>query len=438
MSLCVTCNIFYKDSSKKLRKLKNLYPLLKDQYEMYGAGVKPDKATGTRWIDHKLRATQKVVDKYGLYSQHLQNVIADTSKQTDRATLEGKFKKLIDASVLLRGAVFIDVLAEAKAFSLKTQKDDTNIIDIVESLELMKRNYERLLKRARKDENYVLKLPTLKSVVGEIEDDEHSEQTYQDQKVKRYLQEKRFIKHHAVHIIERIISSIEERYGKVSSEENVLPSKSKYEVSDEGDSVIFDVCCILNTNVLPNLEHTGDQDDDEDLLQVQLSAVKHVYDRLSRMDAFSSVTLDEIIDSYIRYGNCYFNLVKTNPLDLWCKLGEISSTVKTDWKGVMLILELCLCVPFSNATLEHFFSHMKLVKNEKRNRLLQKSLNSALTVRMAGITLLEFDATHVHKCVEFWSNKTKCGLNQGKRKAYKKHAGAAKKWKQINMKEDIS
>ena len=162
------------------------------------------------------------------------------------------------------------------------------------------------------------------------------------------------------------MSSIEERYGKVSSEESVLPSKSKYEVSDEGDSVIFDVCCILNsdegdsvifdvccilnTNVLPNLEHAGDQDDDEDLLQVQLNAVKRVFDRFSGMDAFSSVTLDEIIDGYIdvvRYGNRYFNLVKTNPLDLWCKLGEISSTVKTDWKGVMLIIELCLCVPFS-------------------------------------------------------------------------------------------
>ena len=136
------------------------------------------------------------------------------------------------------------------AFSLKTQKDDTDIIDIVESLESMKRNYERLLKRARKDENYVLKLPTLKSVVDEIEDDEDGEPTYQGQKVKRYLQEKRFIKDHAVHIIERIMSSIEEQYGKVSSEESVLPSKSKYEVSDEGDSVIFDVCCILNTNVI--------------------------------------------------------------------------------------------------------------------------------------------------------------------------------------------
>ena len=58
---------------------------------------------------------------------------------------------------------------------------------------------------ARKDENYVLKLPTLKSVVDKIEDDEDGKPTYQGQKVKRYLQEKRFIKDHTVHIIERII-----------------------------------------------------------------------------------------------------------------------------------------------------------------------------------------------------------------------------------------
>ena len=28
---------------------------MKDQYEFHGDGVRPVKATGTRWIDHKLR-----------------------------------------------------------------------------------------------------------------------------------------------------------------------------------------------------------------------------------------------------------------------------------------------------------------------------------------------------------------------------------------------
>ena len=38
----------YKKSSKKHRELKNLYHLLEGQFEMYSAGVRPLKATGTR------------------------------------------------------------------------------------------------------------------------------------------------------------------------------------------------------------------------------------------------------------------------------------------------------------------------------------------------------------------------------------------------------
>ena len=36
----------------------------------------------------------KLVDKYGSYTFHLQNAIADTTKQTDHSLLQGKFEKL--------------------------------------------------------------------------------------------------------------------------------------------------------------------------------------------------------------------------------------------------------------------------------------------------------------------------------------------------------
>ena len=52
-----------------------MYELLKDQYEIYGAGVKPVKAPGVTWIDDQIRAMEKLVDKYGLYTSHLQDVI---------------------------------------------------------------------------------------------------------------------------------------------------------------------------------------------------------------------------------------------------------------------------------------------------------------------------------------------------------------------------
>ena len=82
---------------------------------------------------------ERLIDNFGVYMQHLQNVLVDTTKQTDQATLKGKFDKLIDASVLLRSAFFIDVLSPVKNLSLLTQKNDVCIIDIVDSVELTKK-----------------------------------------------------------------------------------------------------------------------------------------------------------------------------------------------------------------------------------------------------------------------------------------------------------
>ena len=60
----------------------------------------------------------------------------DTAKNSqDRATLQGKFTKLINAKFLLRCALFTDVLAEAKHFSLITQEQNINIIRILDSVE---------------------------------------------------------------------------------------------------------------------------------------------------------------------------------------------------------------------------------------------------------------------------------------------------------------
>jgi hypothetical protein len=58
----------YQKSPKKLRELKKLA-------EAYGETVyKPVKASGTRWIDHKVRATKVFLENYGMYMQHLEQV----------------------------------------------------------------------------------------------------------------------------------------------------------------------------------------------------------------------------------------------------------------------------------------------------------------------------------------------------------------------------
>ena len=114
----------------------------------------------------------RLVEKFGLYAQHLQNVISTSLNKVDKSTLEGKFAKLVDAKVLLSCALFIDVLAEAKKFSLITQKSDVDIITIIDYVESTKYSYERLLKWLRKNSTNVFKLPTVKLVVEAIESNE--------------------------------------------------------------------------------------------------------------------------------------------------------------------------------------------------------------------------------------------------------------------------
>ena len=52
---------------KKLSELKKLHQMLKDEYEVYGASIKPQRALVTRWIDHKMNAMRQIINKYGLY-----------------------------------------------------------------------------------------------------------------------------------------------------------------------------------------------------------------------------------------------------------------------------------------------------------------------------------------------------------------------------------
>ena len=65
---------FYKNLSKNHR-IKKLYQLMKGQFELYGDGVIPMKATRTRYTEHKICSTKRVVNKYRLYCQHLQHQI---------------------------------------------------------------------------------------------------------------------------------------------------------------------------------------------------------------------------------------------------------------------------------------------------------------------------------------------------------------------------
>ena len=155
------------------------------------------------------------------------------------------------------------------------------------------------------------------------------------------------------------------------------------------------------------------------------------------MEVFNKISWEAVLNGFVdilHYANQYFSLSTANPIDLWGKILILGKN-KPSWKGISLIVEICLCAPFSNASLERLFSHMNIVKTETRNRLSQKSLNAILAIRMFGILLAEFNKLYVKDCVSKWYNDKNRRLGQRKRKAYKKRESVTKKRKTFDIRE---
>ncbi|CAB4040910.1 Hypothetical predicted protein, partial [Paramuricea clavata] len=84
----------YEKSPKKMRGLEELYNSYRQCLEFVEGSLKPKRASGTRWILHKVRALKLLVDKFGIYMQHVESLSCDNSvKQKDQAKLRGYLRK---------------------------------------------------------------------------------------------------------------------------------------------------------------------------------------------------------------------------------------------------------------------------------------------------------------------------------------------------------
>ena len=92
---------------------------LKEAFDFPGAGNVPIRSQGSRWINHKRRALQRMTDRYGAYISHLIALSEDNSlKSEDRARLKGYLEKWTHAKSLVGCAMYIEVLKPPSILSL--------------------------------------------------------------------------------------------------------------------------------------------------------------------------------------------------------------------------------------------------------------------------------------------------------------------------------
>ena len=119
----------YEKSPKKCRQLEDVINDLKQCIQFDSNGVRPYRASGSRWISHKLNAMKRVLSKFGAYANHLTALSTDAStKSADRAKLTGYLRKWTDAKYLIGCAFFVDLLQPCSVFSKVMQEDDIDVL----------------------------------------------------------------------------------------------------------------------------------------------------------------------------------------------------------------------------------------------------------------------------------------------------------------------
>ena len=163
----------------------------------------------------------------------------------------------------------------------------------------------------------------------------------------------------AQYIVKKIIDCFEQRYG------NLFGKNTNVNInSDEGDHVLFDVACLLNCNIWQNSGKTEEESCDR-----QLKLLQNMISLYGDMETLASITEDEIVESLlsiVRYGLKYFNLTGIGIYDFWAKNFDLKDD-NPQRNPALLIIEIYVCAPISNASLERLFNQMNIVKSNVRN-----------------------------------------------------------------------
>ena len=164
----------YSKSPKKTRELCDIIIDLKEVFEFPKGGDTPVRAQQTRWITHKCKAMQRVIDRFDAYVNHLTTLSVDTSiSSIDRARLKGYLRKWQCSSILIGCALYVDVLKSPSFLSLSLQKEN---LDIVMALQHILRSVKYLKALA---ESPPEEWPTAKLVLSKIASKEEGNSEYQ-------------------------------------------------------------------------------------------------------------------------------------------------------------------------------------------------------------------------------------------------------------------
>lgn len=382
----------YKRSPKKLRELQEIHDLVKESMEYDDTGVKPVRANGTRWVAHRVAAMKKVLDKFDVYMVHLESLCNDASYSTkDRAKFQGYFKKWNSTEMLLNIAYYIDILEPIRLLSITFQKSDIDVVKSARALSNVQRDIRRMKTRT------ISRFPSVAMTQRNIA-----------------LKEGREIYKGSF-----VVKNMDDQCRKINEKkENEIEKISQATMSrlqEEQESFLTDICDILDTECWLRTNESKEEE-----LEFADDGVINMFKRFETplKKAGLSCNEAEILQQWhdlISYANKNLSAPNVPYRITWRRIFD-SSRAQVDFKDILLIAEICFCLPCSTAALERAFSRMKRLKTNLRCAIGESRLENIMRIGESGVPIEQFNAKPF---VSAWAEGKLRRPNQKSRRKYK-------------------
>lgn len=386
----------YQKAPKKLQELRELFDVFKGAMDYMDGSCKPKKASGTRWISHKLNAMKNILDKWGLYMTHLESLSQDKKVPSkDRSKLSGYLSRWKQGRIPLMLAFFIDLLDIPAVLSKSFQDNEIDPVYAIQALNKCKTRLELF------ETKQFEKLPYVKYFLSQVEE-RNDGSYYQGFRLSNFEQAKKTLA------------------GKKSDFTNKVSECIRLRLEEEADSteIFTHAPKILNTEGW--LQYKEDTEFADEGLEYLFNHFK-----IPLTNAGVTASFPELLTQWqnlLEYANEFLSISNTSYKKTWYRI--FNSPRKTQWKDILIMVELIFTIPVSNAKLERMFSKMKHVKTLNRSALKEKKLEAILRILEEGPPLQTYDPT---PAIQLWMNAKYRRPNQRKRKTYKKREGKKSK-----------
>ena len=272
-------------------------------------------------------------------------------------------------------AFYLAILQPASFLSLAFQKEDIDPVRAIEALLTVKKRLHKLKSKSADEFPYLSDIKKKSTVNAD-----------------GY-----YVYHVILKQMDQVMQWITNKKGReLTAIEDTINARLNEECT-----VLQPVARISNCGAwIPN------DDEDEGSSSFADKEIGEVFQRFREPLQNAGVTLNEheILDEWhdlVEYAQTYLKPEKNNYLKTWRRIFDNSRMV-TDFKNILLLVEICFVMPLSNAHLERLFSRMNRIKSKTRCRLTNSRLGSLMHIGQDG---KELSTTIVLPAMKLWEEE---------------------------------